>query len=74
MVGIVYLNRGPLIVRSDIQLPSQDRFKQEKWYFINGVMVGNHWMKCAVNELASLFGREVSGIRNKTYVPNGFRR
>jgi hypothetical protein len=31
-------------------------------------MVGNHWLLSAVNEVAILFGRDVVGIRNKTFV------
>jgi hypothetical protein len=69
MVGIYYLNRGPAVVRSTVQLPLQNRFKGEKWFFINGVMVGNHWLMAAVNEMSTIFGREVEGIRNKTLAP-----
>ena len=68
-VGVFYLNRGPAVVHSTVQLPLQNRFKGEKWFFINGVMVGNHWLMAAVNEMSTIFGREVEGIRNKTFTP-----
>jgi len=68
--GIYMLNYGPELVPSDpkiLQPETQDYpFPQEKWFFINGVMVGTFWLESAINELSRLFEREVTGIRNVT--------
>ena len=45
-----------------------DKFKNEKWFFINGIIVGDFWLQSAINELSILFGRQVWGIRNRTYL------
>lgn len=64
------LNYGPELVPSDpniLQPETQDYpFPHEKWFFINGVMVGTFWLESAINELSRLFEREVTGIRNVT--------
>ncbi|KAJ6441169.1 alpha/beta-Hydrolase [Purpureocillium lavendulum] len=38
----------------------------EQWVFLNGVAVGQHWMKNNLNRLALTFGRPVLGIHNRT--------
>ncbi|KAH6990468.1 hypothetical protein BKA56DRAFT_610073 [Ilyonectria sp. MPI-CAGE-AT-0026] len=38
----------------------------EQWVFLNGVAVGEHWMKGNLNRLALTFGRPVLGIHNRT--------
>ncbi|KAK2609114.1 hypothetical protein QQS21_002341 [Conoideocrella luteorostrata] len=38
----------------------------EQWVFLNGVAVGEHWMKNNLNRLALTFGRPVLGIHNRT--------
>lgn len=68
MIGIFLLNLGPDLVNSDDNLVQPDgNFDQEKWFFINGVMVGSSWLRSAVNELSRLFGRRIIGIRNVTF-------
>lgn len=47
-------------------LPDQSRFAHEKWFFLNGVAVGEHWLQSALNRLALTFGRQVTGIHNRT--------
>ena len=70
---IVYLNWGPEIVCSDPSLPwgrfENPSFNHEKWFFINGIMVGDHWLQSAIDELSILSHREIYGIRNKTFTP-----
>ena len=70
VAGIYMLNYGPELVPSDpkiLQPETQDYpFPHEKWFFINGVMVGTFWLESAINELSRLFEREVTGIRNVT--------
>ena len=70
-LALFYFNSGPEVVISDPSLLSQaekSSFKQEKWFFINGVLVGNDWLYSSIDELSFLFKREVYGIRNKTYL------
>jgi hypothetical protein len=66
------LNWGGELVNSDeriLQLDVNDYpFNQEKWFFINGVMVGSFWLQSAVNELSRLFERRIIGIRNVTFI------
>ncbi|KAH6963881.1 hypothetical protein DER45DRAFT_127468 [Fusarium avenaceum] len=38
----------------------------EQWVFLNGVAVGEHWMKSNLNRLALTFGRPILGIHNQT--------
>ncbi|KAL1876377.1 hypothetical protein VTK73DRAFT_9446 [Phialemonium thermophilum] len=45
------------------RLPEHDH---EQWIFINGVAVGEHWMKNNLNRLAVTFRRPVLGIHNRT--------
>jgi hypothetical protein len=69
MIAIIYLNWGPPVVGSDPARAATDadiKYKHEKWFFINGIIVGDHWLQTAVDELSILFGRRVWGIRNRT--------
>ncbi|KAG9772084.1 hypothetical protein ABEF93_002579 [Exophiala dermatitidis] len=38
----------------------------ERWVFINGVAVGEHWLQSNLNRLAMTFRRPVLGIHNQT--------
>ncbi|KAF4450774.1 alpha beta-Hydrolase [Fusarium albosuccineum] len=38
----------------------------EQWIFLNGVAVGEHWMKANLNRLALTFGRPILGVHNQT--------
>jgi hypothetical protein len=71
LLGIYLLNRGPEQVDSNekiLQCELKDyAFRKEKWFFINGVMVGTFWLESAINEISRLFERKVSGIRNLTF-------
>ena len=64
------MNSGDDVVHPDISLLSRSatEFSNERWFFINGIMVGNQWLDSAINELSVLFKREVCGIRNRTLV------
>ena len=72
--GILMLNWGPELADSDSKILGEEindyRFTKEKWYFINGVMVGTFWLESAINEISRLFERRVIGIRNLTFVPS----
>lgn len=50
----------------DFAHEDQDKFVSEKWFFLNGVAVGEHWLQNALNRLALTFGRQVTGIHNPT--------
>jgi len=58
-----YLNLGLEIVPSTLKT---DEFPDEKWFFINGILVGDYWLESAIDKLSMLFKRKVYGIRNKT--------
>jgi len=69
MIAIIYLNRGDPVVGSNPGLAAADadiKYQHEKWFFINGIIVGDHWLQTAIDELSMLFGRRVWGIRNTT--------
>lgn len=60
--------KSKLIFTSDpgFALEDQSPFSHEKWFFLNGVAVGEHWLQSALNRLALTFGREITGIHNRT--------
>lgn len=45
------------------QFPSHD---DEKWIFLNGVAVGNHWLQGNIDRIAYSFRRPVLGVHNPT--------
>ena len=48
------------------QFPSHD---DEKWIFLNGVAVGQHWLQANIDRIAYSFRRPVLGVHNPTSVP-----
>ncbi|KAL1838425.1 hypothetical protein VTJ49DRAFT_2677 [Mycothermus thermophilus] len=46
--------------------PALPEHAHEQWIYINGVMVGSHWMQTNINRLAVTFKRPILGIHNKT--------
>lgn len=66
-VAYLFLNWGPNILSPKV--PPKGDHKDEKWFFINGIAVGNYWRQGAIDKLTDLFGRPVYGIENKTYYP-----
>jgi len=46
--------------------PALPEHAHEQWIFINGVAVGDHWMRNNLNRLALTFKRPILGIHNKT--------
>ncbi|KAK2058004.1 hypothetical protein LY76DRAFT_74722 [Colletotrichum caudatum] len=61
------LNGPTLTYTSDPKYaPERPEHAHEKWIFLNGVAVGDHWMKNNLNRLALTFKRPVLGIHNKT--------
>ncbi|CAG8808514.1 16028_t:CDS:2, partial [Racocetra fulgida] len=44
-----------------------EEHNDERWFFINGVMVNNHWLDENCKRLESRFNRGVKGIFNSSY-------
>ncbi|MCJ1472896.1 hypothetical protein MMC13_001545 [Lambiella insularis] len=40
--------------------------ESEKWFFINGISTGKHWLQSNLDRLAMTFQREITGIQNPT--------
>ncbi|KAK3942047.1 hypothetical protein QBC46DRAFT_381054 [Diplogelasinospora grovesii] len=61
------LNGKDVEYHSDAEYaPALPEHAHEQWIFINGVAVGEHWMKNNLNRLAITFKRPILGIHNKT--------
>ncbi|KAG5922859.1 hypothetical protein E4U53_003643 [Claviceps sorghi] len=61
------LNTGERICTSDDKFaPRRAEHEHEAWVYLNGVAIGDHWLKNNLNRLALTFGRPVLGIHNKT--------
>jgi hypothetical protein len=44
----------------------KDEHAKERWIFLNGVSVGQHWLQSNINRLSKTFGRHVVGVHNPT--------
>ncbi|KAF6834838.1 hypothetical protein CPLU01_04733 [Colletotrichum plurivorum] len=63
----LFLNGPTLTYTSDPKYaPALDEHAHEQWIFLNGVAVGDHWMKNNLNRLALTFKRPILGIHNQT--------
>ncbi|TEA15054.1 hypothetical protein C8034_v002774 [Colletotrichum sidae] len=61
------LNGPTLTYASDERYaPALPEHAHEQWIFLNGVAVGDHWMKNNLNRLAITFKRPILGIHNQT--------
>ncbi|KAF9873566.1 hypothetical protein CkaCkLH20_09025 [Colletotrichum karsti] len=61
------LNGPTLTYTSDEKYaPALEKHAHEQWIFLNGVAVGDHWMKNNLNRLALTFKRPILGIHNQT--------
>ncbi|KAM4056599.1 alpha/beta-Hydrolase [Hirsutella rhossiliensis] len=61
------LNGPGFIFHSDAKYARErPEHAHEQWVFLNGVTIGEHWMKSNLNRLALTFGRPVMGIHNRT--------
>ncbi|KAJ0116206.1 hypothetical protein J7T55_005152 [Diaporthe amygdali] len=45
----------------------REAHENEQWLYINGISIGEHWLKNNLDRLALTFGRPVLGIHNSTY-------
>ncbi|KAI9147784.1 alpha/beta-Hydrolase [Paramyrothecium foliicola] len=75
VVAFMLANKGlcRLLNGKEIEYHSDEQFakrrpehEHEQWIFLNGVAVGEHWLKSNLNRLALTFGRPILGIHNRT--------
>ncbi|CAJ2508537.1 Uu.00g135630.m01.CDS01 [Anthostomella pinea] len=61
------LNGSTITYTSDPKYaPALDEHQHEQWIFLNGVAVGEAWLKNNINRLALTFKRPVIGVHNRT--------
>ncbi|KAF2963722.1 hypothetical protein GQX73_g9855 [Xylaria multiplex] len=61
------LNGDDIIYESDPKYaPALNEHRHEQWIFLNGVAVGDVWLRSNINRLALTFKRPVLGIHNRT--------
>ncbi|KAI1332507.1 hypothetical protein F5Y16DRAFT_179268 [Xylariaceae sp. FL0255] len=61
------LNGDTIIYKSDPKYAeARPEHQHEQWIFLNGVAVGETWLKSNINRLALTFRRPVLGIHNRT--------
>ncbi len=62
------LNGRPKSYTSQIDLSGWSSHDDEKWFFINGVAVGQTWLQNNLDRFALTFRRPIYGIQNYTWV------
>ncbi|KAI0402291.1 hypothetical protein F4802DRAFT_600203 [Xylaria palmicola] len=61
------LNGSTIEYQSDPKYaPALPEHQHERWIFLNGVAVGETWLKSNINRLALTFKRPILGIHNRT--------
>ncbi|KAI1385196.1 uncharacterized protein F4822DRAFT_438113 [Hypoxylon trugodes] len=61
------LNGKTITFESDPKYaPAKDEHAHEQWIFLNGVAVGEAWLKSNINRLAITFKRPIIGVHNRT--------
>ncbi|KAI0118058.1 hypothetical protein F4776DRAFT_656086 [Hypoxylon sp. NC0597] len=61
------LNGSTITFESDPKYaPALEEHAHEQWIFLNGVAVGEAWLKSNINRLALTFKRPVIGVHNRT--------
>lgn len=67
----LYLNgtekSGRIVCSDPSILEGYDKKEDEVWLFVNGVAVGDHWLKNSLNRLSITFRRPIIGVHNPTY-------
>lgn len=59
---------GDIVVSSGQYVRGKAELEDEKWFYVNGVMTGEYWLKTNVDEAERRFGRRVWGIHNRRFV------
>jgi len=62
----ILLNGTKRHYQSQIWREDWQEHDDERWIFINGVAVGDHWMQSNLDKIALTFRRRVHGIHNQT--------
>lgn len=62
----VLINGTNQAFRSDVDMTGWPNHEDERWFFINGVAVGQHWLQSNLDRLALTFRRPIYGIQNPT--------
>lgn len=70
VLSLVLNGKRQLVVSSGRYLQGNAGIAREKWFFVNGVMVGKYWSESAVEEIERRFGRRVTGIHNRRFSHN----
>ncbi|OTB00753.1 hypothetical protein M426DRAFT_65253 [Hypoxylon sp. CI-4A] len=61
------LNGDTITFHSDPKYaPAKEEHAHEQWIFLNGVAVGEAWLKSNINRLALTFKRPIIGVHNRT--------
>ncbi|KAI9802389.1 MAG: hypothetical protein M1833_001895 [Piccolia ochrophora] len=63
------LNGTKSTLESEVELGPRSVLNQhndERWIFLNGVAVGQHWLQSNIDRLSLTFGRKVVGVHNPT--------
>ncbi|KAK8012121.1 transketolase [Apiospora arundinis] len=60
------LNGNSKLYHSDPRYAEPVEGSHESWVYVNGIMIGEHWMRSHLNRMALTFKRPILGIHNKT--------
>ncbi|KAK2760303.1 hypothetical protein FQN54_002371 [Arachnomyces sp. PD_36] len=66
---LCYPIKGPMVVESSpdiLRYGEAERWKDEKWIFVNGTLVTNHCLQENCNRISRTFGRPITGLHNPT--------
>ncbi|KAG0644443.1 hypothetical protein HOY80DRAFT_940973 [Tuber brumale] len=58
---------GDVMVSSGQHVRGSAKSEDEKWFFVNGVMTGEFWLKTNIEEAERRFGRRIWGVHNRSY-------
>ena len=61
------LNYGPRVLHSSVDLSAFPARPHERWIFVNGNCAGTRWLQENLDMIATVFGRPVVGVHNRTY-------
>ncbi|EAW07157.1 uncharacterized protein ACLA_018610 [Aspergillus clavatus NRRL 1] len=63
----ICLNGNIMTLESQVPVDWRPEHDREHWIFVNGIMVGQHWLQNSIDRLAYTFGRRVTGVHNPTF-------
>lgn len=61
------LNYGLRVLHSSVDLSAFPARPHERWIFVNGICAGTRWLQENLDMIATVFGRPVVGVHNRTY-------